>query len=209
MKKINVLVLGFVVAITAASCIKGDDFDPAAQYEIEKPQIEAYAKQHLDNPHYSEETGIWYDVIEPGDPDSYQYNVVLNEVNPAQSFIEVPVITVNYEGRLVSTNEKFDSNDKPEGARLSLGSVIQAWILAFLPTEILYDSEGNLLDEPVKPLGVGGLTSGGLTAGSKIRIVAPSYQAYGHTGSGGGIPADSPLYFEITVLKVEAPDTSN
>src|SRR5690606_10521201 len=139
MKKLNVLVLGGVVAIAASSCIKGDDFDPAAQYEIEKPLVEAYAMQHLDMPQFHEATGIWYEIVQPGDPSSYQYKVITDEINPSQSAIEAPVIFANYTGKLVQSNTVFDSNDKDEGAKFSLGSVIQAWVLAFLPKEIIYD----------------------------------------------------------------------
>lgn len=206
MKKINVLVLGCAVAVTAASCIKGDDFDAAAQYELEKPIIEAYAKEHLDNASLDEETGIWFEVVAPGDPESYQYKLIEDDINPSQSTIEAPVIYANYTGKLVNDNTIFDSNEEDEGAEFSLGSVIQAWILAFLPEEILYNQDGEYLEEPIKFGQVGGLTSGGLTAGSVIRIVTPSHLAYGHQGQ-GKVPADAPLYFEISVLSVEAPDT--
>jgi len=208
MKKLNVLVLGCVVAIAASSCIKGDDFDPAAQYQIEKPLVEAYAMQYLDNPQFHEATGIWYEIVQPGDPSSYQYKVITDEINPSQSAIEAPVIFANYTGKLVQSNTVFDSNDDDEGAKFSLGGVIQAWVLAFLPKEIIYDEDGELLDEPVKYGGVGGFTQTGLTAGSVIRIVTPSQYAYAHQGQ-GSVPADAPLYFEITVLSVEAPDSSN
>src|SRR5690606_29446487 len=120
MKKLNVLVLGFVVAIAASSCIKGDDFDPAAQYELEKPLIEAYAMQHLDNPQFHEETGIWYEVINPGDPTSYQYKTTSDPNYPTQTSIEVPTVFANYMGRLVKSDTEFDSNDKEEGAEFAL-----------------------------------------------------------------------------------------
>ena len=202
MKKINVLVLGCAVAVAAASCIKGDDFDPTAQYELEKPIIEAYAMEHLDDPHFDEETGIWFEVVAPGDPESYQYKTTTDFNNPGQDVIEIPIVTANYTGKLVEGNTVFESNEEDEGAEFSLGQVIQAWVAAFFPEEIIFDENGELLDELIE---FGGLTSGGLTAGSVIRIVTPSQWGYGHSEQ-GKVPADSPLYFEISVLSVEAPD---
>ncbi len=208
MKKLNVLVLGCVVAIAASSCIKGDDFDPEAQYQIEKPIVEAYAMAHLDNPQFQEETGLWYEVIEPGDPESYQYKAVPDPNSSSQYLIEAPTVFANYTGRLVQTNTVFDSNDKDEGAEFSLARVIPGWQLVFFPEKVLYDEDGAPLEDPIIPFGtVGGVTPNGLKAGAQVRIVVPSRLAYGHQGQ-GSVPADAPLYFEISVLSVEAPDDS-
>jgi len=184
MKKITVLALGFMVAVGLSGCIKDrETFDPQAQYQIEKPIIEEYATTELSNPQFHEETGIWYQILNPGESGSYEYKIVNNQ-------IEAPTITVKYSGWLLN-GTKFDENQTDAGFKRSLGGVITAWQIAFLPQEI--DGED-----------IGGLTVEGLQVGSKIRIVTPSYLAYGNQSS-GNIPANSPLDFEIEVLDIVAP----
>lgn len=205
MKKINILVLA-LVAVGLSSCIKDrETYDPNAQYELEKPAIEAYAKAHLMAPQFHEETGIWFEVITPGDLSSYQYKVIADPYNPSQSTIEPPVINVNYIGKLVEGNTVFDSDD--DGFEISLANVVSAWQFAFLPKEIRYDQDGDLLEEPVKFSGIGGLTTSGLGVGSVIRIVTPSLLAYRNQGQ-GKVPANAPLYFEIEVLEITPPSGS-
>ncbi|WP_090970274.1 FKBP-type peptidyl-prolyl cis-trans isomerase [Parapedobacter composti] len=205
MKKLNTLVLGFAVAMGLSSCIKdGDQFDPAAQFELERPIVRAYAEANLGNPRFHEETGIWYEVVAPGDG-AYQYKLVSNPNNPSNRVIEAPDITVIYTGTLVETDVVVESNDDDGGDKKSLGNVPAAWQFAFLPEEILYDEDGELLDEPIKFANSGGLTEEGLTAGSVIRIVSPSFYIYGNQ-SVGSVPANSPMYYEIEVVAIEAPD---
>ncbi len=200
--------LGLVVAMGLSSCIKeGDSFDAAAQYELEKPIVEAYAKEHLDVPQYKDIQGvrIWFEVVEPGDPASYQYKVGKSSSNPNQSVLIPAEAIVSYEGRLVNTNTVFESKEDQKFV-IALNGIIPAWQLAFLPDEFLYDDEGELLDEPIE---FGGLTEEGLKAGSVIRIVTPSFFAYQNVGQGSSIPANSPLYFEITVSEIEDYEASN
>lgn len=204
MKKVNVLVLGLIVAAGLSSCMKGDDFDPVAQAEAEKPVVEAYAKDKLMNPQFHELTGIWYEVESPGDPSSYNYKII-NVPNSSQSYPEAPNVWVNYTGRLVQTDVVFDSNDADEGVKLSLAQVIAAWQAAFFPKEILHDEDGNLLDEPFE---FGGLTPNGIKKGGVIHIVTPSHWAYGRGGQ-GSIPANAPLYFKIEVVDIKSPDAGS
>ena len=190
MKKLNVLLLGCIVALGLSSCIKdGESYDPMAQWELEKPALEEYAKEHFTDPHLHEQTGIWYEIVEPGDPSSFTYKMTY------------PVVHVNYIGELLNGTE-FDSHDSAAGAKFSLGGgIIPAWQAVFFPEEILYDDKGEPLDEPYP---FGGITSDGLKKGSVIRFVTPSYLAYGN-GSSGKITANSPLYFEIKVIDIEDP----
>ncbi len=202
MKKVNVLVLGAMVAMGLSSCIKdGDTFDSEAQYQLEKPIIEEYAKANLTNPQFHEESGIWYQIITPGDPSSYQYKAVPRQDNPSQLAIEAPTVNVNYVGRLVQTNSVFDSNDDEDGWETSLARVIAAWQVIFFPEEIIYGKDGELLEDPIE---FGGITEDGLKAGAVFRIVTPSRWAYQNTGQ-GTVPANAPLYFEIEVLDIVPP----
>ncbi|MGK6350006.1 FKBP-type peptidyl-prolyl cis-trans isomerase [Parapedobacter sp. DT-150] len=200
MKKANVFVMGLLVVSAFSSCLKEEDsFDAAAQYELEKPIIEAYAMANLDNPLFHERTGIWYEIIEPGDPASYQYKVI-----ESQNAIEAPAVWVNYEGRLVNSDTEFDSDDTAGGVKMSLAGVILAWQAIFFPEEIIYGEDGELLEEPAE---FGGITESGLGAGAVVRIVTPSRWAYANQGQ-GSIPANAPLYFEITVHDIQEPDAS-
>ena len=203
MKKVHVLVLGLIMIMALSSCMRGDSFDPAAQAELEKPLVEAYAKEHLTNPQFHELTGIWYEVESPGDPSSYNYKII-NVPNSNQSYPEAPNVWVNYTGKLVQTNVVFDSDDKDEGVKLSLAQVIAAWQAAFFPEEILYDEDDNLLDEPFE---FGGITPNGIKKGGVIHIVTPSRWAYANSGQ-GSVPANAPLYFKIEVIDIESPGTN-
>jgi len=206
MKKVNVRVLGALIALGLSSCIKdGETYDPNAQYEIEKPIIEAYAKEHLDNPNYKDFQGmrIWFEIEPPADPETpYRYKVKENSGNPL--FVPAEAI-VSYEGRLVKTDTEFESKDDQKFI-ISLNSIIPAWQIAFLPDELRYNEDGDLLDEPIE---FGGLTEEGLQPGSVIRIVTPSYWAYQNQGQGNAIPPNSPLYFEISVSEIKDYEANN
>lgn len=187
MKKGKVLVLGALIALGLSSCIKeGETFDPMAQYEIEKPIIKEYVNNHYPNATEDENSGIWYEILEEGEPGSYEYKVVNNQ-------IEAPTVTVKYTGKLLDGTQ-FDENQDEDGAEMPLSRVIQAWQIAFLPQEI----DGAE---------VNGLTVDGLQVGAKIRIITPSIWAYRNQAQ-AKIPANSPLEFEIEVLNIEAPKNS-
>lgn len=81
-------------------------------------------------------------------------------------------VRVQYIGKLMN-GTIFDSNLTGGGAAFNLQGVIQGWQIGI-------------------PL---------IQSGGKIRLVIPSKYCYGCRGS-GTIPADSPLYFEVTLLAV-------
>lgn len=188
MKKLNVLVLGVIATLGLSSCLKDDPFDEAAQFELEKPLVEAYANENFDDPQLHEELGIRFEVLEPGDPSSYEYKLVQNPNDPNQRYVEAPDVVVKYTlRRLDNTVVEEDDN-----AEFSLGQVIFAWQYAFLPQQI----DGQEIT---------GLTPTGLKKGSKIRIVTPSRWAYRNGGS-NGIPPNTPLAFDIEVLEIHPPE---
>lgn len=191
--------LGALVAMGLSSCIKdGETYDAAAQYEIEKPLIEEYAKTHLDNYDYKDIQGfrVYFEIIEPGDLGSYQYKLGKHPNNPNQSIAIPAEAIVSYEGRLVVGNKEFES--KEDQKFIIPNNIIPAWQIAFMPDKIRYDEDGEPLSEPFN---FGGLTEEGLQPGSVIRIVTPSYWAY-QDAAQGSIPANSPLYFEIAVSEI-------
>ncbi|MES2776294.1 MAG: FKBP-type peptidyl-prolyl cis-trans isomerase [Bacteroidota bacterium] len=82
-------------------------------------------------------------------------------------------VRVQYTGKLLNDSQ-FDANTTPGGVSFNLSGVIQGWTIGI-------------------PL----IKSGGV-----IRLLIPSKYGYGCTGSGGSIPANSPLYFEVSLLAV-------
>lgn len=197
--------LGALIAMGLSSCIKdGETYDPNAQYEIEKPIIEAYVAEHLPGAQYKDISGfrLYFQIIEPGELGSYRYKVDENSGNPL--FVPAEAI-VSYEGRLVKTDAVFEDKEDQKFL-ITLNSIIPAWQIAFLPDELRYNEDGDSLDEPIE---FGGLTEEGLQPGSVIRIVTPSYWAYQNQSQGSAIPPNSPLYFEISVSEIKDYEASN
>lgn len=195
MKKLIYFALAtFLSAFTLTSCNKdnGPTFNPAEQFDLEKPIIKSYANTNYPNMQYSSDTtGMWFEVLQPGVADSYNYKVVdtLDRNGNTIKVVRPPVITVRYTGKLISNNTTFDSNQTEPGFKSKLDQVITAWQIAFQPKSI-----GEYK--------IGGLLPKGLQIGSKIRFITPSYFAYGNRGS-GVIPPNAPLYFEIEVLDIK------
>ncbi|MBE8722275.1 FKBP-type peptidyl-prolyl cis-trans isomerase [Sphingobacterium pedocola] len=197
----NLFKLLFAVTITAAtfaSCVDDKDiFDPEAQLALEKPMIESYVKQHYPNAQQYENSGLWYEIIEPGEPDSYDYDIK-DTLNQKWIFAEG---IINYKGKLVADGTVFDeTKDITKGDTLPIymslntgnASVITAWIYAFSPKDLTVDD---------KDLDLGIIFTNGAQNGARFRIITPSQYAYGRSVQ-GKIPANSPLDFEVEVLKM-------
>lgn len=190
-------IFSFILLFSACSDNK-DTFDPVAQLETEKPVIEAYVKKNYPNAVQHQNTGIWYEVIESPTEVDYEYPLkdTLN-----QKWIWTQGV-INYKGKLVSNGTVFDQTKDPSvGTELPLymsltsgqGSVITAWLMAFYPKKYMNGTQ---------ELNLGMIFENGAQKGAKFRIITPSYYAYGNR-SAGSIPANSPLEFEIEVLKLE------
>lgn len=186
MKKLGLLLVGLIAVGSFSACMKGDNYDPAVQYEIEKPLIAEYAQEHLPNAVFNETWGVWYELTSIGDASQYEYKIVNN-------YLEYPTVRIKYSGRLLNGTQ-FDASTAAEGVTFSLSGLIPAWQVAFFPNQV------NGEDIP-------GLTSHGLYPGAKIRFVTPSYLAY-ENRQNGSIPPNSPLDFTIEVLDVSSPSGS-
>lgn len=209
MKHTNkILFLLFGVLIAFSACNK-TDFD-ALQREQERqdsiqrarikkvlaeqePILRAYVQDPDNgwtNPRRSDSTGIWYEVLAPGQSDSYTYK--LNSVGQ----IVAPTVEVKYKGQLLNGtvfDETSDSVVNKKTFKTSLGTnIIRAWVYAFIPNEFTYNGQR---------LPTYGLTGTGLKKGSKIRFVTPSPWGYDDK-SVDKIPANSPLVFEIEVVDI-------
>jgi FKBP-type peptidyl-prolyl cis-trans isomerase len=115
------------------------------------------------------------------DPTAYKVNGKVAKLEivdeKAGTGAEVKVsdtVRVHYKGTFAQTGVKFDSSyDRGEPATFPLNGVIQAW-----------------------QDGIPGMKVGG-----KRRLIVPSDQAYGPTGT-TGIPPNSDLVFEVELLAI-------
>ena len=184
MKFFNSATTLLVACATLFSCSSDnmnlEPFDAEAQLALEKETIRAFAAKEHPNA-IEDSTGIWYELLDTAETATFNYK--FNQ-NGTQS---IPNITVNYKLQLLNGTEG-DKNQTAEGFTNRLSGLIPAWQIAFFPRAV-----GNQ-----KHLG---LTARGLQPGDTMRIITPSYYAYGNRNS-GPIPANSPLIFEIKVLKI-------
>jgi len=183
-----------IILVTSifTACIKEvENYDPNAQYLIEKPIIEEYAKANLNNPGFHQNSGIWYEVIDPGETGSYTYTV-RDTLNSKVTYTHA---RVKYEGKLLN-GVVFDKFEADTGAITPVyfnfttgdAALIQAWNLVFIPKNVA----GVTFDA---------VTQTGLQVGSKIRFVTPSIWGY-RNNQQAKIPANSPLDFTIEVISL-------
>ncbi|UIR56235.1 FKBP-type peptidyl-prolyl cis-trans isomerase [Sphingobacterium sp. SRCM116780] len=178
------------VLFTLASCSKNDTdyFDANKQFELDAQAIKTYVNAKFPLSVLDTNSGIWFQTIAEGDG-LYQYTTKDTVVNgQSQKIVVAPKITVRYTGKLLD-GTVFDENNSATGISGILSQFIPAWHIAFLPKKI-GDKVAN------------GLTVKGLTKGSKIHIVTPSYWAYGNFAQ-AKIPANSPLDFTIEVVDIK------
>lgn len=198
MKKTLNIFLVLLLGFGSFSCMKQNPYeiyDGQAFLEKEKPILEEYVSStaELEGAILDEETGIWYKIFEegvgPGDEDFYQYRI------NSYGNIEAPIVTVTYEGKLVSNGVTFE---KKEDENFSLAAVISGWLVAFLPFSI-EDDHGKVHK-------INGLMKNGLQKGSKMRLVIPSPYGY-RNNELPGIPANSPLDYVVEAKKVSPPQS--
>lgn len=191
MKNFTKIFLGILTVIIAfSSCSKNDDnyFDADKQFALDAQAIKTFVGTNVPLAVLDTNSGIWYQTIAEGDG-VYQYATKDSVIyGQTQKFVVSPKVTVRYTGQLLD-GTVFDQNQSEEGMVGLVTQYIRAWQIAFFPKKI-----GDLK--------IGGLTAKGLTKGSKIRIITPSYWAYGNF-SAGKIPANSPLDFTIEVIDIK------
>jgi len=174
-----------------SSCLKdkGDVFDSYDQFQAEIPQIQAYVRQHIPTAKLDSVYHIWYRLEDAGQAGSYTYKTrdsLVNGVN--RTYIVAPEIRIKFTGRLLD-GTIFQQIDDKEGSTRSLADEIFAWQYIFLPQQL-------------EKVSVKGLFPKGLQKGAKIRFVTPSLHAFGNQAY-NGIPANSPLDFELEVLDIK------
>ena len=186
MKLLKTIVLGFIAVLALSACSSEESFnsfDPEAQFELDKKAIkDLVAKSYPNAKEDTSGSGIWYELLDTATSAPFTY-----KANASDKSLIFPVVTTNYKLTLLDS-KAIDENSKPEGFESPLRSLIAAWHVAFFPAKIGGEK-------------VGGLTEKGLQVGDRIRIFTPSAYAYGNRNQ-GNIPANSPLIFEIKVLKI-------
>src|SRR5690606_19448597 len=191
------LLMGCIGALILASCMDNDldNFDPNEQFRLDSIAIRDYVTANGIAATRDEKTGIWYELMEEGEPGSYTYKLK-DTLNARYLWFHT---RVKYQGKLLS-GTVFDKFEADTGVNMRIASaltsyypfnssIIPAWVYTFAPNAI-GDYE---LD---------GLFSDGLQKGAKVRIITPSYWGY-QNAANGPIPANSPLEFIIDVLDIQ------
>ncbi|SEN00416.1 FKBP-type peptidyl-prolyl cis-trans isomerase [bacterium A37T11] len=196
MKKLNVLLAALVGIISFGACIKGDDntYDAATQLGIEKPLIEDYIAQQgltgIAQAHkLSDVAGdvIYYVLDNPG-TGNFEYK--LDTLNNTVGF-RADTLIAKYTGKLLNGT----TFGQEENYKFNFNSTIYGWAIALGPKTI--HQSGGLTDYPLN-----GITENGLQKGGKIRIILPSYYAYGNQSS-SVFPANSPMDFTIELTDIK------
>ncbi len=186
MKLLKLVASSLLACVALFSCsskdVETDFFDAEAQLALEKETVKKFVAQEYPDA-IEDTTGIWYELLERADSATFQY-----KFNQNGSRI-YPTATVNYKLSLLNGTE-VDSDQSTAGLpfRISPEQIISAWQIAFFPRRV--ENQTHF-----------GLTTRGLQPGDKIRIITPSFYAYRNRNT-PEIPPNSPLIFEIKVLKI-------
>ncbi|MBE8722276.1 hypothetical protein C4F40_16240 [Sphingobacterium sp. Ka21] len=137
--------------------------------------------------------GFWFEVLEvPTEEDDEAYT---HELSSSGGLV-APKVKVTYTASLLDGTEvQGETNGSFDFATFTSNSSVynSVWFVSFFPKSIRKDGSD---------INIGGLTAKGLKKGSKIRVVSPSYWAFG-ANKVGDIPANSPLVYEFEVLTIE------
>ena len=162
--KSNLLIIKFLLcAFFLSGCLPESKCELTPNLSVDETQlntdIERIEKYLTENEIEAQvhETGIRYVVNEPGSGSTAEF---------------CDVVSVNYKGRLLSTDEVFDSSDSP--VNFPLNQLITGWQIGI-------------------PL---------IQEGGSITLYIPSVYAYGRFGSGDDIPANANLIFDIELIEI-------
>lgn len=137
--------------------------------------------------------GFWFELINDPDLDedeTYEYKLTQDLRNIALPKIKVTYSVSLLDGEVVQSGE----NKEIDLATFTSNSDVfnSVWYFSFIPEIIEYNTD---------EIPANGLTERGLQKGSHIRVLAPSYFAFGDKKN-GDIPANSPLVYEFEVLDI-------
>ncbi|QBQ42553.1 FKBP-type peptidyl-prolyl cis-trans isomerase [Sphingobacterium psychroaquaticum] len=205
-------------AVALTSCNKSDNTDYEAEYLKEEKRLDSiftadnakiqrYIAETSSDPgtyqedsvkvrfHYLDKTikrGIYFKVLSQPTDDTYEY-----KATSTQS-LTAPKLKLKYTATLLDgTVVQSDTEGSTYSFNESQPKIFnQAWYFSFFPYAVKFNGQD------VKISGLGGLTKNGLKKGSKIRVITPSYWAFGGN-TNDKIPANSPLVYEFEVLTIE------
>ena len=140
--------------------------------------------------------GLWYQVLETPTDNAYEYKGQL--VNSYYGYYFAPIlpkVKLKYTAKLLDGTivQKDLEGSTYDLATTSNTIFNSAWQISFVPYIIKHNGENKV---------VNGLTAQGLKKGSKIKVITPSYWAFGDKKV-GEIPANSPLVYEFEVLEIQ------
>lgn len=201
MKTFKTILIALLAVVSVSSCMKDDNtYDDSYEKEIarrdsifkdQKDDLEAYAAEHFgENKKFDEKSGIWYEVLEPAtEPADFEYTIRGNGYLPVKA-------TVKYKGYLMDGTVFDEKLTDPVLIEIFSRSTyepgpVACWFYAFYPKT----TDANMQ--------FSGLVEKGLRKGNKIRFITSSIWGYDNQTNVPKIPANSPLIFEISVVKVE------
>lgn len=197
---LQLIAITLIILLGFSSCMKENNhFDPYEQWSLEAPLIREYIEKTagLEDAIYDTATGIWYKIIDEGIADNYEY-MIKDTLNQQYVFSKA---IVDYEGKLLNGTTFYKTNNESIGDTVQISqnintgevSFLRSWIYSFFPKKII-------LNEKETSLGI--IFENGLQPGAEIRIVTPSLYGYGSRND-EKIPANSPLDYQIKVIKME------
>lgn len=199
MKNLFHIIISTFIGLTFLASCAADELEvhnPDEQLRKDSVSIRNFLVQEgkLGDFERDQKTGIWYEILTEG-TGNYQYKL---RDSLGSKWIKFNA-RVKYQGKLLNGTQ-FDSFSADTGVNFNIQSIlssyypfqtniIPAWVFALVPTKI--DNED-----------IGGLTTTGLRPGTTIRLITPSFWAYGNS-SAGSIPPNSPLDFTISILDIK------
>ncbi|QQD15784.1 FKBP-type peptidyl-prolyl cis-trans isomerase [Sphingobacterium sp. UDSM-2020] len=213
MKNLTKIFFGMLAMFIAlASCSKSDDFSKLVEEQRIKdsienariqsilkeqaPAVKAYALANFTSPTLHDSSGIYYQIVTPGDEASYTYKISGNG-------LAAPEISVKFIGKLldgtVFDQSAVDQTTNFSSLQIAINKFGGSWYYAFVPKTINYN--GN----DIKFLG---FTATGLKKGSVIKFVTPSVWGFDaneyKTGSENvTVPANTPIAYTIEVVSIK------
>ncbi|MHC8947367.1 FKBP-type peptidyl-prolyl cis-trans isomerase [Sphingobacterium hungaricum] len=195
---IKFLSITSLIAVIFSSCNKSDDFDNEYYKEqqrldstlnAQKNVLKTYAEENFTTPILDTATGIWWELLEENENDTYTYNLAY----AGFLYVVPPTVKVIFSGELLNGVQVEGGTEPVEKIVGGSQGLPLAWQYAFYPRTLSYDGISRT---------VGGFTPKGLKLGAKIQFVTSSVWAYDNVAK-GNIPADSPLHYTIEVTEIK------
>lgn len=162
--KFNLLFVNLILcAFVLSGCLPENKCELSPNLNVDEAQLKKDIER-IDS--YLTENEIDAQVHESG------IRYVINVAGNGSTAELCDVVSVNYEGRLLSNGEVFDSSDSP--VTFPLNQLITGWQIGI-------------------PL---------IQEGGSITLYIPSVYAYGRFGSGDDIPANANLIFDIELVEI-------